>query len=432
VEDSWIWLALASALIGVYCSVLQRSLEEFSGAELEAMLQRRNRKANLEWLWTHEDSLVLAATIWRRLMAVLLVLSILSVVWSYQQVDGEVNAVSLGVAALIVFIWLWLIDVGLAWAISEHAATPVIAASLWILPGLNLISRPLVSPLHLIGEAVRRLLGAKERDDLEDELRQVVEESARDGQIGEVEREILEAVVDFRTATVDEIMTPRIDIEGIEMTDDLAEITRQIIEEGHSRFPVFVEDIDHIEGILYVKDLLPYVGQAITDFKLKPLLREAILVPESRRISGLLKDFQSKQVHMAIVLDEYGGTAGLVTIEDIVEEIVGEIHDEHETEDEVEPMLKRLDDGRTVEVDARFHIDDLNDGLGTELPEDDDYDTVGGWVSASLGRIPAVDEQFTVMGVSVTVLEGEKTHLIRLRLRLIDDDEDHADESASS
>ncbi len=245
----------------------------------------------------------------------------------------------------------------------------------------------------------------------------MVEESEREGNIGETEREMLEAIVDFRTATADEVMTPRIDIEGIEKTDDLNAIKEIVIEEGHSRFPVYEETVDQIVGILYVKDLLPFLGKDAAEFQMEPLLRDVPFIPESRRISDLLVEFQTNKIQMAIVLDEYGGTAGLVTIEDVIEEVVGEIRDEHEKGDDEEPTLTKQD-AHTFDVDARFHIDDLNDELGTNLPEDTDFDTVGGFIFSSLGRIPAVGEEFELENLQIRILEAERTHIGKIQIRI--------------
>jgi putative hemolysin len=221
--------------------------------------------------------------------------------------------------------------------------------------------------------------------------------------------------VDFATTDVGEVMTPRIDIEGIEFTDDLAVIRSFISEEGHSRIPVFEEDLDHIVGILYVKDLVAFIGEDAADFQMRPLLRSPIVVPDTKPVKDLLVDFQSAEVHMAIVVDEYGGTAGLVTIEDILEEIVGEIYDEHEDGDDEEPDLSENADG-TWEVDARFHIDDFNEALDLHLPEDDEFDTVGGWALALAGRVPNPGEVIEDSGVRCTVIAAMPTHIVRLKV----------------
>lgn len=413
-SDAWIWPAVLSALGGGYLSALQLSLEDFTRGDLESRLGPGRHTRRVDWLVENIDDVIIAVAIWRRASSVILLASVLA-------------GVALGAKSpfwpivgwsFAVFLWLWIAHIGLAWAISDYVAAPVVAGSLRVIPLIYYSMVPFIAPLNWLNEVVRRLVGAEQRDDLEEELRQVMEEGQREGALTGVEKEMIEAIVDFRTCTVGEIMTPRIDIDGIELTDDLQAVKQKVIDDGHSRFPVYIDSLDHIVGILYAKDLLPFVGQGSMDFRLKPLLRQAILVPESRRISDLLVEFRNEQVHMAIVLDEYGGTAGLVTIEDIVEEIVGEIRDEHDVDDLPEPEVVRNEDG-TADVDGRVRVSDLNDEMGLDLPEDKDYDTVAGWVFASLGRIPTEGETLRIGPLEVTVLDVQRTRLRRLRLRAV-------------
>ncbi|MEM8495597.1 MAG: hemolysin family protein, partial [Planctomycetota bacterium] len=189
-----------------------------------------------------------------------------------------------------------------------------------------------------------------------------------------------------------------------------------VIEFGHSRVPVYRENLDDIVGILYAKDLIELLetpgseAEKAAAFNLEAILREPFLVPESKKVLELLHEFRATKIHLAIVLDEYGGTAGLITIEDILEEIVGEIQDEYEPEDDA-PVVVEIDEN-SARVDARTHLDDLNDQLNLDLPEDEDYDTVGGFVFAELGHIPEPGETFESHGVKVTVDEAERTKVI--------------------
>jgi CBS domain containing-hemolysin-like protein len=210
-------------------------------------------------------------------------------------------------------------------------------------------------------------------------------------------------------------MTPRTDIHGIEFNAALEDVIATIQEYGHSRIPVYEDNTDNIVGILYTKDLIPYVGRSDTsDFDLSQTLREAYMVPESKSVRDLLAEFKARKVHIAIILDEYGGTAGLVTIEDILEEIVGEIQDEYEPQDE-QPHLTWLD-ASSAEVDARMDIDDFNDQMDAAIPEDADYDTLGGFVFAELGHIPEQGEAFEWDGLRFTVTEAERTKICKIRI----------------
>jgi len=315
---------------------------------------------------------------------------------------------------------LWIGPVALSSALARYMGASMAARSMHMIR-LATISGRIVGWLpRIIDEIVKRLSGANLKGSnrngyAELALLRSIEQQQREGVIDKGAAMLLENIVDFATTDVGEVMTPRTEIEGIEYTDDLAVIRSFIREEGHSRFPIFEEDLDHIVGILYVKDLLPFLGEDASDFQLRPLLRTPLMVPETKPIQNLLPDFQTAEVHLAIVVDEYGGTAGLVTIEDLLEEIVGEIYDEHEDGDDDEPDLAEYDDG-TWQVDARFHIDDFNEAMGVDLPEDDEYDTVGGWAMALTGRVPDPGEVIEGHGLICTVLKAMPTHIVRLRV----------------
>jgi CBS domain containing-hemolysin-like protein len=275
-------------------------------------------------------------------------------------------------------------------------------------------------PIAVIGEIVRRLTGANLAQqngstDVEEQLLKSIEHSQREGGIPAEAAEMLENVVEFRTTDVGEIMTPRTDVEGIEHTDDLHEIRKIVLESGRSRIPVYEENIDHILGILYVKDLVAFFGAEDESFNLLSILRQPIVVPDTKPVQELLGDFQRSEVHMAVVIDEYGGTAGIVTIEDVIEEIVGEIRDEHDDAEPDEPKLERVNDG-LVEVDGRYNIDDLNDELSWELPEDEEYDTLAGFVLAHLGHVPEIGEVLETHEMRFTTLEASATQINRISI----------------
>ena len=212
---------------------------------------------------------------------------------------------------------------------------------------------------------------------------------------------MISAVMDLGEGRVHEVMVPRIDIAAIPAETDLATAVRLIIEEGHSRIPVYEGSVDEIVGILYAKDLLPYLAGTAPPKELRSILRQPLFVPESMSVDDLLHELQRRKVHIAVVLDEYGGTAGLVTIEDLLEEIVGEIQDEYDTE---EPMVERLSDDE-ARVDGRADVDDLAERLDVRLDREDEeeYDTVGGLVYHHIGGVPKVGDEVKLDGLTLTV-----------------------------
>jgi CBS domain containing-hemolysin-like protein len=277
-----------------------------------------------------------------------------------------------------------------------------------------------------VDEIVRRLSGRTSEDiatAAQDELLSVVDEVRREGQIDESARDMIEAVVEFRSTTVEQIMTPRTEIEAISLSTNLGDLIRTVREIGHSRIPVFDDDLDHIVGVFYVKDLMRWLAGDHPPhhaFSFRDILRPAIFVPETKTVRELLRELLAKKVHIAMVADEFGGTAGLVTIEDIVEEVFGEIQDEYEVGAEG-PDLPTIDtDDRSADIDARTYIDDANDALapiGVEFPESEDYDTVGGFVTVGLGRIPVKGERFSLAGIDIEIADAEPTRVARIRVR---------------
>ncbi|MBA7704831.1 hypothetical protein ES703_113651 [subsurface metagenome] len=225
---------------------------------------------------------------------------------------------------------------------------------------------------------------------------------------------MIENVLELSDTAADEIMTPRTDIVAVEVNSDLQTILETITGAGHTRVPVYEENIDNIIGFVYAKDLLTEIGKTAADFKLRNKMRDAYFVPETKPLRVLLHEFQNQKLHIAVVLDEYGGTAGIVTLEDILEELVGEITDEYE-EKPPEPV-KEIDQN-TIEVDARTYVDDLNDQFELNLPEDEDYDTIGGFVFSHLGYIPKTGESFDYENLRFTISSAEARRIKHIRIQ---------------
>lgn len=229
----------------------------------------------------------------------------------------------------------------------------------------------------------------------------------------EKEQELVDSILDFSDKIVREVMVPRIDVDSIELSDDIESIVKQVRKAGRSRIPVYRKKIDDIAGVLYAKDLLGVETNGKgTDFHLESILREAYFVPEFKRIDELFAEFQTSRIHMAVVVDEYGGMAGIVTMEDIVEEVFGDIRDEYDLEP---PMVKKIGND-SYRVDARLPIDELNDLLETDLEEDEDYESAGGLVYHRLGRIPEPGESAEIESWRFTVekVSGQRIVFIRI------------------
>lgn len=235
-------------------------------------------------------------------------------------------------------------------------------------------------------------------DDLEREIGSFLEICQEKDLISDQERELIESIIEFKDTLVREIMVPRTEIIAVERTTPLEEIFKLVVESGHSRFPVFEGTIDNIVGLLLAKDLLTFGQSREAQLDLERVLRPAYFIPESKRISDLLRDLVERKAQIAVVIDEYGGTAGLITLEDILEEIVGEIYDEY---DRHEPRLIPQDDG-SVLVDARLDVEELMEHFDRPRPEGK-FESVGGLLIHLLGRVPQVNDSVVINDLELTV-----------------------------
>jgi putative hemolysin len=264
---------------------------------------------------------------------------------------------------------------------------------------------PLVTGLASLTDRIARWLGAdvsREAQITAEELKLIVERGGEQGVLEAEEEQMINAVIELGERRVHEVMVPRVSIVGIRVNATFEEAIDVVIEEGHSRIPAYEESIDEVVGILYAKDLLPYLkSDAAPRPGLRALLRPPVLVPESMTIDDLLHELQRRKVHIAIVLDEYGGTAGIVTIEDLLEEIVGEIQDEYDVE---EPMVVRLSE-HEARIDGRADVDELRElfDIELDLEDEEEYDTVGGLMYHRIGGVPTPGNTVEVSGLTLTV-----------------------------
>ena len=240
-------------------------------------------------------------------------------------------------------------------------------------------------------------------EDLEREIQHIIDEGEERGIITRQEGQLIESIFEFRDTLVREIMVPRLEMVGVERDTPLDQIIDLVIACGHSRLPLFDGDIDHIKGILLAKDLLVFWPAPDTSWDPERVLRPAYFIPESKKISDLLRDLVERKTQIAVVIDEYGGTAGLITLEDILEEIVGEIYDEY---DRQEPRLVPQEDGSVV-VDARLDVEELMDHFDLERPEGK-FESVGGLLIHFLGRVPQVSDRVEITNLELTVLTADE------------------------
>ena len=261
----------------------------------------------------------------------------------------------------------------------------------------------------------RRLARVGESENIEKEIQQLIDEGEERGLISEDEGEMIQGIFSFRDTIAREIMVPRTDAVYVRVDAGLSEIIQIILQSGHSRIPIYQENIDNIVGTLHAKDLLNYWGQSSLD--LTTIMRPPYFIPETKKISDVLKDLRINKSHMAIVLDEYGGTAGILTLEDIIEEIIGDVMDEYDAE---ENLMVEFDDGSLL-VNARLDVEELEDYLNIELPEGK-FESVGGFVISLLGKVPAVNERLVYQDIEMIVESADNRKIETIRVRKINPD----------
>lgn len=239
----------------------------------------------------------------------------------------------------------------------------------------------------------------------------MIDASEEEGIINEDEGDMLQSIFEFGDTIVREIMVPRTDMRYCSFDDTVEELLHAIIDSGHSRIPIYQGSADRIVGLVYAKDLLKHWGSPTAEIDMASIMREPYFVPETKKIEELLKEFRTRRVHMAIAIDEYGGTSGLITIEDLIEEIVGDIQDEYDLE---EDWLLPQEDGSLL-VDGRLNIDEFEDYFSVAIPRER-FDTVGGWLFHLFGRVPVKGETISSQGLLLTVEDCDERKILTARV----------------
>jgi putative hemolysin len=400
----------------MFFTVCSISLRTISKGKLIETFKDAGKNKVIGGFIKNSEKLALACSIYRLVsnMGILLLLLLLFTgvgTVTAKLVDYILVCILAGVIILI-----FGLAIPSAWA--KYSGHKVLCRCHKVLTFSSRILFPFIYAYQFVDALIRRLAGVTEASP-EEEQEEKQEEFLSGLEVAGIadaeEQEMIENVLELTDTTVDEIMTPRTDVIAINVHSDRKTVLETITNAGHSRVPVYEENIDKIVGVIYAKDLLMEIDREQADFKVRDKMREAYFVPETKHLRELLHEFQNQKLHAAIVLDEYGGTAGIVTIEDILEELVGEITDENE-KTPIKPISKVSDD--IYEVDARTRVDDINDELYLELPEEEDYDTIGGFVFSYLGYIPKSGERFDYEGIQFTISSAETRRIRRIRLKL--------------
>lgn len=394
-------------------------LDRFAGRPFEAYCRLKRNRERFGVVLDHQDAAIRGSE-YLRMMGTVLFLISGTVAITINQVETPLNGWSLVAWGVWAVVMMMMVHVWLPAAVTRFASRRVLYHTWPFWYANSIFMSPLAAPGHFVELITRRVTGTVESDDeeeeqLEDEIRTIVTAGTREGYFGPGVRDMIQGVMELHEDTIGHIMTPRSDVDGIDIAWNWARIMEAIVQSGRTRFPVYEGTLDHVTGILYVKDLIPFFAQQrIPEEPLADLMRHAWTVPVDRDVESLLMEFLNSRSHMAIVLDEFQQMVGVVTIEDALEEIVGEIVDES---DEEEEFGIELIDPLTVRVEGRVMMDDLNEITGWNLQERDDYETIAGYVLYHFGTIPEIGQLLQIGDSEIEIIQAnhQKIQLMKIR-----------------
>jgi len=396
-QAGWILLAVGGLFLGAIGGLGDELLDRFAGRSLEAYCRLKRRRERFGAILDGQEAALAASKYLRVLGTVLFLLAGTVAILAAADVPVVGRSLigwGLAASATLFFTHIWFPA-----ALTRFASAPVLFATWPFWRVLSILMKPLATPGEILAIITGRLTGndqyeSEEEEQLEDDIRTMVTAGTREGYFGPAIRDMIQGVMDLHEDSVAHIMTPRSDVIAIEVSSDWTEILDLANRFGRTRLPVYEENLDRIVGVLYIKDLMRFLGRSgIEELRLSGVMRPAWTVPIDQSVEQMLREFLHSRSHLAIVVDEFGQTAGIVTIEDVLEEIVGEIVDESDPEEESSIVVI---DEVTARADGRAMIDDLNDQLGWNLPEGDDYQTVAGYILHHTGVIPEDGQRITL------------------------------------
>jgi len=401
--------ALAAAVFSA-ASAAQAALPGARKAALRDSLQGKPRAA-LDRYIRHGHAIEAR---WATLRVVGVATSALLFRGAWPTTSGSVIAALAAVAATLA---AYALPAQILTTLVERSPERSAALLLRLLYPLELLAAPLALPFVIVGVVLGRSqrLPAMNAEVTENEVGLMVSEGEQMGAFDHEQSEMIRNVLDFGDLTAGEVMVPRTQVSAFEIGIDREQMLRRVVEAEHSRYPVYREHIDNVLGVLHVKDLLTFVAEhGISAIQLDELLRKpAVFVPENQSASSVLQDMRAGHQHLAVVIDEFGGMSGIVTLEDLIEEIVGDIRDEHDADDDA-PIVD-LGDGHLL-VDASVPIADLSRYLGTDLPEDGDYNSLGGFLVDRLGRVPPTGTKLEEVGLQFIVRDANERRVAKVEI----------------
>ncbi len=415
-------LVVLILLSGIF-SASETALTAFKRIKLSVVEKENIKAAELLKRWLKRPNEILTAILLGNNIVNILASSIATVL-AIQIIgeDSEGNAVALAtlVMTFVILVFGEITPKIVAKSYSDTVSRIVILPIYYF----SIILYPLIIVLMFISKTISKIFGIRiDNENLmitEDDIKSFVNVGEAEGIIEEEEKEMIHSIFEFGDTAVKEVFVPRTSMFALEGAQTIDEVWDEIVNKGFSRIPVYEERIDNIIGILYIKDLLNVVKEGQTSKEIRNFVRDAYFVPETKPLFELLDEFRKKQVHIAIALDEYGGTVGMLTIEDLLEEIVGEIKDEY---DEEEDDIRKLGDYK-YKVDAMIDVETLNKKLQTDIPESENYETLGGFIQTTLGRVAEKDDILESDNIKIRILKTEKHRIDQVLIEILNKEEE--------
>jgi len=399
--------------LSAFFSASETSLTTLSGIKLHIMLEKKIRGAGqVKQLKDNPNNFLSTILIGNNLVNTAAAAIATSIIIQFFEARGWGNlGLAIGLATGIITFLVLVFGEIIPKTVAIRNAEKISVMVAPVVITLQFIIRPMAYFIGFISRPIIHLFGGKTPEKgpfiTEEDIHIILATGEKQGVIEEEERQMISSIFDFTDTIVREVMTPRPDIIAADVNSSRDDIINAVIESGHSRIPVYDGNLDNVTGLIYAKDLLKVKGKE----DVREYIRTVVFIPETKKVAELLHEMQSARTHLAIIVDEYGITAGLVTLEDLVEEIVGEIHDEFERD---EKTIEKLDDNTYI-VDGKMTIKDLNEQLGTFLPEKD-YDTIGGYVFGELGKAPSVGDSVRYENILAGVERILRRRITRVKI----------------
>lgn len=399
--------------MSAFFSASETALTAFNRSKLKIIAEKSQKKADLLKGWLKKPNEILTGLLIGNNIVNILASSIATMV-AISILGNNSRAIAISTGAMTVL--LLIFGEITPKVVAKAYSTPISNAVIKFVYLLSKVFLPVSKILMLMSKLIARIFGVK-IDEIaflitEEEIKSVVSVGEEEGVIEEEEKKMIHSIFEFTDTTVKEIMIPRTTVFAVEASKTLEEIWDAITGNGYSRIPVYEEGIDNIIGVFYIKDIFNVIKEGKLNMQVGSFIREAYFVPETKPLFEMLEEFKKKQIHMAIILDEYGGTSGILTIEDLIEEIVGDINDEFDVEHDEE--IKKVADNKYI-VDAMLDVEYLNEELSIDLPVSEDYDSLGGYIYSVLGRVPLEKDTITHDNgkVEIRVLEVDNRRIVR-------------------